>query len=294
MCLGCRFSPRLGRGREVTAWCFSLTLMFLSLPLSFLSSLSKIDKHVLGWGWKKNLLQIKKKKNTASNTEGVSKKKEKFEGGFCFCFLRINSKVNFYFYNKRQSKLHETHVKGIMEWASSRAWLCKACESGGSGKAVLFLGGLAWPAALKEEASRVPVAPDLCWLQLSPANSNPANGQSTLRAGWGGAAALSRWRASSVAQSDGTCWQVTMEFQMDILALALSAVTSTSCKMAAGRTANLWPQEPVWWEIPWIRAVSSGWRAIPWDGHRPDSAGFSQAGRTKLEFSHTHRCWVAI
>ena len=64
---------------------------------------------------KKTCYKLKRKKNTTSNTEGVSKKKEKFEGGFCFCFLRINSKVNFYFYKKRQSKLHETHVKGIME-----------------------------------------------------------------------------------------------------------------------------------------------------------------------------------
>lgn len=59
--------------------------------------------------------------------------------------LRINSKVNFYFYKKRQSKQYKTHVKDIIEWASSGAWLCKGCESRGRGKAVLLLG---WPGQL--------------------------------------------------------------------------------------------------------------------------------------------------
>jgi len=34
------------------------------------------------------------------------------------------------------------------------------------------------------------------------------------------------------------------------LASALSAMTSTSSTVAAGRSVNLWPQEPLWREIP--------------------------------------------
>ena len=47
--LGCGFEPQSGCVREVTDQCFSLTLMLLSLSLSF----SKINKHIFGWGFKK-------------------------------------------------------------------------------------------------------------------------------------------------------------------------------------------------------------------------------------------------
>ena len=52
-CLGCRFGPRSGRIQEATDPCFSLTSVFLSLSLSVPSPLSKINKHVLGRGFRK-------------------------------------------------------------------------------------------------------------------------------------------------------------------------------------------------------------------------------------------------
>lgn len=53
-----------------------------------------------------------------------------------------------------------------------------------------------------------------------------------------------------MAHSDGAQRQVSVEFHMDVLASALSAMTSTSSTVAAGRSVNLWPQEPLWREIP--------------------------------------------
>ena len=47
--LGCGFDSWLGRLWEATNQCFSLTLMFLSLP----APLSKINKYILRWGLKK-------------------------------------------------------------------------------------------------------------------------------------------------------------------------------------------------------------------------------------------------
>ena len=47
--LGCGFYPHSGHVWETTNLCFSLTSMFLSLSLSLLSPLPKINKHVLSW-----------------------------------------------------------------------------------------------------------------------------------------------------------------------------------------------------------------------------------------------------
>ena len=58
---GWRFGRWSGRVREATDQCFSLTSMFLSLP----SSLSKINKHILGWE-----LKIKIFKNTRIGNVG--------------------------------------------------------------------------------------------------------------------------------------------------------------------------------------------------------------------------------
>lgn len=44
--------------------------------------------------------------------------------------------------------------------------------------------------------------------------------------------------------------QVSVEFPMDILASALSAMTGTSSTVAAGGSISLWPQELLWREIP--------------------------------------------
>ena len=54
-CLHCGFDPLSGCLREATNQSFSLTLMPLSLSLSLssLSSLHEINKHILGWGLKK-------------------------------------------------------------------------------------------------------------------------------------------------------------------------------------------------------------------------------------------------
>ena len=47
--LGWGFGPRWGWVQEAADQCFSLTWMFLSLPISLLSPLSKINGHVLEW-----------------------------------------------------------------------------------------------------------------------------------------------------------------------------------------------------------------------------------------------------
>ena len=52
-CLSCGFIPQLGCIQVAAYECFSLTSTFLSLSLSLLSLLSRINKHVLGWGLKK-------------------------------------------------------------------------------------------------------------------------------------------------------------------------------------------------------------------------------------------------
>lgn len=63
---------------------------------------------------------------------------------------------------------------------------------------------LGWPAVPKEGASRAPAPPDCCWLQPSPANSNPAKGQTVPREGRGGAALpWGAGRASSVTGERG-------------------------------------------------------------------------------------------
>lgn len=114
----------------------------------------------------------------------------------------------------------------------------------------------------------------------------PAKGQTVLREGWGGAAALRRWRKGSVAHSDGACWQVSVEIQMDILALALSAMTSTSSKMAAGRSAKLWPQGASLMRNSSHKCSVLWLAGPPLGGHRPDIAGSPQAGQARVQ-SHT-------
>ena len=51
--LGCRFNTGTGCIKEATNRCFCLTSMFHSLSVPFFPPLSKINKHVLRWGFKK-------------------------------------------------------------------------------------------------------------------------------------------------------------------------------------------------------------------------------------------------
>lgn len=88
---------------------------------------------------------------------------------------------------------------------------------------------------------------------------------------------------SSLAHSDGVWRQISVDFQMDILAFVLSAVTSNL--LSGCRSANRGPQEPLWWEIPNTRAqcLLVGRQALPWGDHNPDSAWLPQAGQVRVQ-----------
>lgn len=103
---------------------------------------------------------------------------------------------------------------------------------------------------------------------------------------------------SSLAHSDGVWRQISVDFQMDILAFVLSAVTSNL--LSGCRSANRGPQEPLWWEIPNTRAqcLLVGRQALPWGDHNPDSAWLPQAGQVRVQsrtqtsmFSHQCYCY---
>lgn len=69
---------------------------------------------------------------------------------------------------------------------------------------------------------------------------------------------------------------------MDILASVLSAVTSTSCTVAAGKSINLWPQEPLWQEIPHTSAQHP-LVGRPSSGVGPDLGFPSRPGQAEVQ-----------
>ena len=82
------------------------------------------------------------------------------------------------------------------------------------------------------------MTPDCCWLQPSPASSDPAESNRVE----GGL----RWGCCTEELESELCgtfgWSLLAGdrgISNDILALALSAMTNTSSKMTAGRSANL-------------------------------------------------------
>lgn len=171
----------------------------------------------------------------------------------------ITSKVNFYFYKKRQSKQYKTHWKDITERASSGAWLFKGCWVQREREGHLVPGLSQW-LLRRKGPGETPVTPDWCQLQswvlpiLIPQRVKLCQGRAVvglLRRGVGELRDTFRWN---------------LEFQMDILAFTLPAMTSGSSNMAAGRGAGLQPdQEAFRREIhctsaqrPWLAGPPSG------------------------------------
>lgn len=170
----------------------------------------------------------------------------------------ITSKVNFYFYKKRQSKQYKTHWKDITERASSGAWLCKGCWVQRERKGHL-VPGLSQRLLWRKGPAETPVTPDWCQLQswvlpiLIPQRVKLCQGRAVV--------GLLRW---GVGELRGT-FRWNLEFQMDILAFTLPAMSSGSSNMAAGRGA--WPSA---WSGAFLArnslhkcTASLGWQALP-------------------------------
>lgn len=140
--------------------------------------------------------------------------------------------------------------------------------------------------APKEGARRDPSDPRLVpATKLSPANSDPAKGQSVPRKGCGGAAAQRSWRAP---------WHIQMELRISngYSGFTLPAMTSGSSNMAAGRGAGLQPDQEAFWREIHCTSAQRPWLAGPPSGVTTDLKlqGFpTQTGQAMVQSLHRHQ-----
>ena len=126
----------------------------------------------------------------------------------------------------------------------------------------------------------------------TPANSNPAKGQTAKGGSQWGCAALRSWerelhgtfRWSSVTGERG--------ISHGHSGFGVVACTDTSSTMVAGRSVNLWLQEPLWREIPHTSASSHKCQHLLVGGPSPGvttDMGYPNQARPKFNHAHRHQ-----